>query len=138
MRRLFARRSVTAVGIYVSVVLGFLGTIVASREMSLAEFGVYSTVLFAAAFLGGFFDLTVEEALVKYGFRYIAREAQSGLPQRISLQARRDVGRRDRAPLFLVCDPRAAVDGAARLCAPPLRAVARRARRDGALPARAV
>jgi O-antigen/teichoic acid export membrane protein len=81
MRRLFARRSATAVGIYFSVVLGFLGTIVASRELSLAEFGVYSTVLFAGAFLGGFFDLTVEEALVKYGFRYIAREDWGRLRQ---------------------------------------------------------
>ena len=74
MRRLFVRRSATAGGIYLSVVFGFFGTIVASREMSIRDFGYYATVLFAAAFLGSFFDLTVEEALVKYGFHYITRE----------------------------------------------------------------
>jgi O-antigen/teichoic acid export membrane protein len=74
MRRLFVRRSVTAVGIYSSVALGFLGTVVATREFhSPRVFGDYATVLFATAFLQGFFDLTVEEALVKYGFRYVTR-----------------------------------------------------------------
>ena len=75
MSRLFVRRSATAVGIYLSVALGFLATIVAGREMhSLREFGDYSTVVFATGFFQGLFDLTVEEALVKYGFRYVAHE----------------------------------------------------------------
>src|SRR5258708_784909 len=75
MPRLIVRRSLTAVGIYASVVLGFLGTVVATRVFhSKLHFGDFSTVLFATAFLQSFFDLTVEEALVKYGFRYIARE----------------------------------------------------------------
>jgi O-antigen/teichoic acid export membrane protein len=81
MRRLFVRRSATAVGIYLSVVLGFIGTIVAGRELSVREFGEYSTVVFAVAFIGSFFDLTVEEALVKYGFHYVAREDWSRLRQ---------------------------------------------------------
>ena len=74
MRRLLVRRSLTAVGIYSSVVLGFLGTVVATRELSLRTFGDYATVLFATGFLQSFFDLTVEEVLVKYGFRYSTRE----------------------------------------------------------------
>jgi O-antigen/teichoic acid export membrane protein len=74
VRRLALRRSLTAVGIYSSVVLGFLGTIIGARELSLRQWGDYATVIFATSFLQSFFDLTVEEALVKYGFRYIARE----------------------------------------------------------------
>jgi O-antigen/teichoic acid export membrane protein len=75
MRRLFVRRSLTAVGIYSSVVIGFLGTVVATREFnSTRVFGDYATVIFATGFLQSLFDLTVEEALVKYGFRYSTRE----------------------------------------------------------------
>ena len=75
MRRLFVRRSLTAVGIYSSVVLGFLGTVVATQEFnSTRVFGDYATVIFATSFLQSLFDLTVEEALVKYGFRYSTRE----------------------------------------------------------------
>src|SRR5437868_495631 len=74
MRRLFVRRSLTAVGIYSSVVLGFLATVVATRELTPPRFGDYATVLFATGFFQSFFDLTVEEALVKYGFRYVTRE----------------------------------------------------------------
>jgi O-antigen/teichoic acid export membrane protein len=75
MPRLIVRRSLTAVGIYTSVVLGFLGTVVATQEFhSKARFGEFSTVLFATGLLQSFFDLTVEEVLVKYGFRYISRE----------------------------------------------------------------
>jgi O-antigen/teichoic acid export membrane protein len=75
MRRLFVRRSLTAVGIYSSVGLGFLATVIATREFpSTRVFGDYATVIFATSFLQSFFDLTVEEALVKYGFRYSTRE----------------------------------------------------------------
>src|SRR5439155_3789979 len=75
MRRLLVRRSLTAVGIYSSVVLGFLGTVVATREFpSPRVLGDYATLIFTTGFLQSLFDLTVEEALVKYGFRYVARE----------------------------------------------------------------
>ena len=74
MSRLFVRRSATAVGIYLSVVLGFLATVIAGREMLSQAFGDYATVVFATGFFQALFDLTVEEALVKYGFRYVARE----------------------------------------------------------------
>ena len=75
MPRLFVRRSLTAVGIYSSVALGYLATVLASRELhSTRAFGDYATVIFTTGFLQSFFDLTVEEALVKYGFRYVTRE----------------------------------------------------------------
>ncbi len=38
------------------------------------EFGDYATVIYATGFFQSFFDLTVEEALVKYGFRFVTRE----------------------------------------------------------------
>jgi O-antigen/teichoic acid export membrane protein len=75
MRRLLVRRSLTAVGIYSSVVLGFLATVVATRQFqSQQRFGDYATILFAVALFQFLFDLTAEEAVVKYGFRYVAQE----------------------------------------------------------------
>jgi O-antigen/teichoic acid export membrane protein len=75
MSRLLVRRSATAVGIYASVILGFLATVVAGRRFpTTQDFGDYATVIYATGFFQGFFDLTVEEALVKYGFRFITRE----------------------------------------------------------------
>jgi O-antigen/teichoic acid export membrane protein len=73
MSRLLVRRSLTAVGIYTSVVVGFLATVVAGRLLTKQEFGDYATVLYATAFFQAFFDLTVEEALVKYGFRFVTQ-----------------------------------------------------------------
>ena len=65
MPRLFVRRSLTAVGIYSSVALGYLTTVAASRELhSTRAFGDYATDIFTTGFLQSFFDLTVEEALV--------------------------------------------------------------------------
>jgi len=75
MSRLFVRRSATAVGIYASVALGFLATVVAGRVFpTTQDFGDYATVMYATSFFQSFFDLTVEEALVKYGFRFVTQE----------------------------------------------------------------
>jgi O-antigen/teichoic acid export membrane protein len=75
MSRLLVRRSATAVGIYASVGLGFLATVVAGRVFpTKQDFGDYATVIYATGFFQGFFDLTVEEALIKYGFRFVTRE----------------------------------------------------------------
>lgn len=71
--RLLWRRSATAVGIYSSAVLGFLGTVVAARNFSTHDLGLYTLVLASSSFLGSLLDLTVEEAVIKYGFRYEAR-----------------------------------------------------------------
>lgn len=72
--RLLVRRSVTAVGIYSSVALGFLASVIAARTFSKEIFGLYALVIVATGFCQSLLDLTVEEALVKYGFRYSTRE----------------------------------------------------------------
>jgi O-antigen/teichoic acid export membrane protein len=75
MPRVLVRRSATALGIYLSVALGFLATVVAARQFdSKTVFGLYSIVVTAVGFFQSLLDLTVEEAVVKYGFRYVARE----------------------------------------------------------------
>lgn len=70
----FWRRSSTAAGIYLSALLGFLGTVVAVRELGIHDFGLLALVLAATGFFQLFADLTVQDALVKYGFRYAVRE----------------------------------------------------------------
>lgn len=68
--RLLWRRAATAAGLYISTALGLLATVVAARVLSLEEFGLYATVLVATGFFQSLLDLTVEESLTKYGFRY--------------------------------------------------------------------
>ncbi len=68
--RLIWRRSATAIGIYGAAALGFLGTVVASRELGRSDFGRLAIVIAAIGFLQLLLDLTVEEAAVKYCFRY--------------------------------------------------------------------
>jgi O-antigen/teichoic acid export membrane protein len=72
--RLLWRRSATATGLYVSVGLGILGTIVAARVLGLDDFGLFVTALAVASFFQMLVDLTVEESLVKVGFRYVTQE----------------------------------------------------------------
>jgi O-antigen/teichoic acid export membrane protein len=72
--RVFWRRSATAAWVYGSVVLGFLGTVVATRVLGLEDFGVYMTAIVAVGFFQVLLDLTVEEPLTKYGFRYVVGE----------------------------------------------------------------
>jgi O-antigen/teichoic acid export membrane protein len=68
------RQAATAAGMYSSVVLGLLGTLVASRVLGATEFGVLTVVITVVGFAQTLLDLTVEEALVKYGFRYVEHE----------------------------------------------------------------
>src|SRR5256885_9227295 len=72
--RLFWRRSAAAAGIYASVVLGFLGTVIAAHRFSTHVLGLYALVIAAAGFFQTLLDLTIEEALVKYGFRFQERD----------------------------------------------------------------
>jgi PST family polysaccharide transporter len=72
--RLLWRRSATAGGLYASVGLGILGTIVAARTLGLDDFGLWVTALAAASFFQMLLDLTVEETLTKIGFRYVVQE----------------------------------------------------------------
>jgi O-antigen/teichoic acid export membrane protein len=73
-KRLFWRRSAAAAGIYASVLAGFLGTVIAAHAFSTRVLGLYALVLAATGFFQTLLDLTVEEALVKYGFRFQERE----------------------------------------------------------------
>jgi O-antigen/teichoic acid export membrane protein len=68
--RLFLRGSSTAAGGYVAAVLGFFTTVVATRELGLDDYARFAAVLAASSFFQQLLDLTIEEALVKYGFRY--------------------------------------------------------------------
>jgi O-antigen/teichoic acid export membrane protein len=72
--RLLRRRSATAAWIYGAVACTFLGSIIAARILGLEEFGVFATALFVVGFFQTLLDLTVEESLTKYGFRYVATE----------------------------------------------------------------
>jgi O-antigen/teichoic acid export membrane protein len=72
--RLFWRRSAAAAGIYASVLLGFLGTVIAAHAFSTRVLGLYALVVAATGFFQTLLDLTVEEALVKYGFRFQERQ----------------------------------------------------------------
>src|SRR5690242_11841669 len=72
--RLFWRRSAAAAGTYASAALGFGATVVALHVFSTEVFGLYALVLAMTAFVQSLLDLTVEEALVKFGFRYTTRE----------------------------------------------------------------
>jgi O-antigen/teichoic acid export membrane protein len=71
---LFRRRSATAAWIYVAVTFGIIGMVIAARVLGRADFGVYATALVAVGFFQVLLDLTVEESLTKYGFRYVATE----------------------------------------------------------------
>src|SRR5512134_1067115 len=72
--RVTRRRSATAVWIYAAVACGILGTIVAARVLGLDEFGVFAAALAVVGFFQVLLDLTVEESLTKYGFRYVASD----------------------------------------------------------------
>jgi O-antigen/teichoic acid export membrane protein len=72
--RVIRRRSATAAWIYAAVACGILGTIVAARVLGLDEFGVFTTALAVVGFFQILLDLTVEESLTKYGFRYVASD----------------------------------------------------------------
>jgi len=70
--RLLRRRSATALWVWIAAAFGILGTIVAARGLGLEEFGVFATTLAVVGFFQVLVDLTVEESLTKYGFRYVA------------------------------------------------------------------
>src|SRR5262245_4712407 len=70
--RVNRRRSATAAWIYLSVAFAFAGTVVAARELGLADYGVFATALVTVGFFQTLLDLTVEESLTKFGFRYVA------------------------------------------------------------------
>jgi O-antigen/teichoic acid export membrane protein len=68
--RVIWRRSATALGAYSAAVLGFFTTVVATRELGVHDYARFVAVIAATTFFQQLLDLTIEEALVKYGFRY--------------------------------------------------------------------
>jgi O-antigen/teichoic acid export membrane protein len=68
--RVIWRRSATAIGAYVAAILGFMTTVVATRELGLNDYAKFAAVIAASGFFQQLLDLTIEESLVKYGFRY--------------------------------------------------------------------
>ena len=68
--RLLRRRAAAAAGIYGAAALGFLATLVAARELSKHDFALFAIVMATTALLQLVFDVTAEEAAVKYGYRY--------------------------------------------------------------------
>ena len=72
--RLLRRRAAAAAGTYLSIALGFAGSVVAARLFSTEMLGLFALVMASTGFFQALLDLTIEEALIKYGFRYIAQE----------------------------------------------------------------
>ncbi len=73
-QRLVRRRVATALGSYGSTAFGIVGTVVAARVLGRDDFGRMTLVLGTVALFQLLLDLTSEEALVKYGFRFAERE----------------------------------------------------------------
>ena len=64
----------TAAALYGGTLAGILGTLIAVRSLGPENFGVFTLAITAAGFALLLLDTTVEEAVVKYGFRYLATE----------------------------------------------------------------
>jgi O-antigen/teichoic acid export membrane protein len=67
------RNSVTAGGMYTATVLGILGSIIALRVLKPDGAGRFSLAVGTAAFFQLLLELTSDEALIKFGFRYSER-----------------------------------------------------------------
>ena len=62
----------TAFALYGGTAAGIIGTLVAVRVLGPERFGLFTLALATASFVQLLLDTTVEEAIVKYGFRYSA------------------------------------------------------------------
>ena len=71
--RLVRRRVATALGSYGSTVLGIAGTVLAARLLGSDDFGRLTLVVGTVGLFQLLLDLTSEEALVKFGFRFVER-----------------------------------------------------------------
>ena len=71
---LHRRRLTTGVGVYASAALGIAGTLIVFRVLGPRDAGRFSIVIGVVQFLSLLIELTADEALVKYGFRYATQE----------------------------------------------------------------
>ncbi|HKU58590.1 MAG TPA: lipopolysaccharide biosynthesis protein [Gaiellaceae bacterium] len=67
------RRSTTAVGVYAATAFG-VGTTIAATRILGSSYAAFAVVFSAVSFFQMLLDLTVDEALIKYGFRYVTAE----------------------------------------------------------------
>jgi len=74
LRLAVARGSVTAGGMYASTVLGVAGSIIALRLLRPDGAGRFSLAVGTAAFFQLLLELTSDEALIKFGFRYVEHD----------------------------------------------------------------
>lgn len=72
--RALRRRSTTAVGVYAATVLGVGTTIAATKILGSHAYAEFAVAFSVVAFFQMLLDLTVDEALIKYGFRYVTAE----------------------------------------------------------------
>src|SRR5215475_13790423 len=72
--RVMRRRSITAAGVYTATALGFATSIVATRVLGPSDYARYATVMAAVGFFPLLLDLTIDEALIKYGYSYTTTE----------------------------------------------------------------
>jgi O-antigen/teichoic acid export membrane protein len=86
--RVLWRRSATALWAYLATALGFLTTVVATRQLGVDAYAKFAAIFAATIFFEVLFDLTFEEALVKYGFRYSATEQWGRLRRLFGLAIR--------------------------------------------------
>ncbi|HZQ82788.1 MAG TPA: hypothetical protein VFB25_12505 [Gaiellaceae bacterium] len=68
------RRTLTAAGIYSATVFGFATSIVATKVLGAGDYARYATVMATVGFFQLMLDLTIDEAMIKYGFRYTTTE----------------------------------------------------------------
>ncbi len=138
--RVFRRRSATAAWVYAAVAFGIVGQIVAARVLGLDQFGVFATALVLVGFFQVLLDLTVEESLTKYGFRYVASEDWGKLRRLFRQMLKfKLVGGALATGILLALAPARRCDlrrgrrrsGAARGCAAPARPGAGERRCDG-------
>jgi O-antigen/teichoic acid export membrane protein len=71
--RVVRRRSTTAVGVYTATALG-VGTTIAATRILGGDYAAFAIVFSVVGFFQMLLDLTVDEALIKYGFRYVTGE----------------------------------------------------------------
>jgi len=78
-RRWWRRAGRTAIAVYLSTVLAFLGTVVVARGLGPHEFGTILLAIAVATLVATLLDLTLEEAVVHHGFRALAQSDIPGL-----------------------------------------------------------
>jgi O-antigen/teichoic acid export membrane protein len=69
----------TAIAVYVSTTLAFVGTLVVARGLGPRELGTVVLAVAIAALLATLLDLSLEEAVVHHGYRALARGDASGI-----------------------------------------------------------